>query len=196
MYTILDNYKDELIIKNSKFIALLYKVNNINEVMKYLKLVKDEYKDATHYCYGYIIDDIKKSSDDGEPSGTAGMPILEVLNKRNLNQILVIVVRYFGGIKLGAGGLIRAYSKVVLNSLDNINLVSLINGKNITIKFNYDMIKQIDYLLKDEIIITKNFDELIIYNFNTSDNELINKLENDGKIELIINKNIYIEKKK
>lgn len=196
MYTILDNYKDELIIKNSKFIALLYKVNNINEVMKYLKLVKDEYKDATHYCYGYIIDDIKKSSDDGEPSGTAGMPILEVLNKRNLNQILVIVVRYFGGIKLGAGGLIRAYSKVVLNSLDNINLVSLINGKNITIKFNYDMIKQIDYLLKDEIIISKNFDELIIYNFNTSDNELINKLENDGKIELIINKNIYIEKKK
>ena len=80
-------------IKKSKFYTLLYKINDEKEIDKYLKEVKDTYKDATHYCYAYKIKSIKKCSDDGEPSGTAGLPILEVLDKKNIDNILCIVVR-------------------------------------------------------------------------------------------------------
>ena len=111
MKTILNNYVSELEINKSRFITLLYKVDNIDLIKEKLDLVKDLYKDATHYCYAYIIDNNKKSSDDGEPGGTAGVPIMEVLLKNDLNYVLCVVVRYFGGIKLGAGGLVRAYTK-------------------------------------------------------------------------------------
>ena len=104
MYTIINNNKYVLEIKKSTFIALLYKVKSISEVEKYLGEVKNEYKDASHYVFAYIIDDKRKFSDDGEPGGTAGLPIMEVLNKHDLNYVLCIAVRYFGGIKLGAGG--------------------------------------------------------------------------------------------
>ena len=113
MNTIKETIENTLIIKNSRFITIIYNINDINDIDKYLKLVKDKYKDATHYCYAYILPNNIKCSDDGEPSGTAGKPILDVLTKHNLNFVLAIVVRYFGGIKLGAGGLIRAYSKCI-----------------------------------------------------------------------------------
>ena len=111
-----------LIIKNSRFITQIYKINNEDEVKKHLEEAKEKYKDATHYCYAYIIDNIKKSSDDGEPSGTAGIPILKVLEANNLTNILTIVIRYFGGIKLGANGLIRAYTKSTSNALKEVSL--------------------------------------------------------------------------
>ena len=114
MYTISNNSKYELIIKNSKFITLLYKINNEDIVKKILNNVKEIYPDATHYCYAYIIDNQKKSSDDGEPSKTAGLPILKVLENNQLNHILAIVVRYFGGIKLGANGSSFSASMVML----------------------------------------------------------------------------------
>lgn len=112
MQTIKENNSDKYEVKQSKFITLLYKINNIDDVNKYLQEAKNNYKDATHYCYAYKFDDIQKFSDDGEPGGTAGLPIMEVLNKRNISNVLCIVVRYFGGIKLGAGPLLRSYSKV------------------------------------------------------------------------------------
>ena len=107
------NNTNTIIIKNSRFICLLYQVNNIEEINKYLDEAKKTYKDATHYCYAYIIDNISKCSDDGEPSNTAGLPMLQVLKHNNLNNVLCIVIRYFGKILLGAGGLVRAYSKSV-----------------------------------------------------------------------------------
>lgn len=103
--------ENEIIIKKSKFIAKLYKINNLNEIDNVINDLKKEYKKATHICYAYIINGQEKAVDDGEPSGTAGKPILNVLQKRKLNEILVVVIRYFGGIKLGAGGLVRAYTK-------------------------------------------------------------------------------------
>lgn len=184
----------ELIINKSRFICLLYNVNSIDEINLILKNVKDEYKGATHYCYSYILDELKRFSDDNEPSGTAGMPILNVLENNNLNHILCIVVRYFGGIKLGAGGLVRAYTKSVTSCLENTNIVNLINGKEITIKFNYDNIKQIDNILKDINITYKDFSEVITYTFLISDdlfdelNVLLNNLINEINIE----KNILI----
>ena len=111
MYTIKNDDSYELEIKKSKFISKLYRVNNIEDVNNILSSLRKEYSDATHHCYAYIINNSKKSSDDGEPGGTAGIPILQVLDKNNLNYVLCVVIRYFGGIKLGAGGLVRAYSK-------------------------------------------------------------------------------------
>lgn len=166
MQTIKNNTHNEIIIKNSKFITYLYKINNINDIDNYLKQIKEINKDATHYCYAYILDNIKKADDDGEPSGTAGIPILKVLENNNLFNILAIVVRYFGGIKLGANGLIRAYTKSITNTLSKDNIIELTKGYNIDIEFNYNQIKEIDYLLKDININSKKFNTTIKYNID------------------------------
>lgn len=105
----------ELIINKSRFIALKYELESIDDVKLILEKLKKEHKKATHICYAYVYKkDIvsEKCCDDGEPNGTAGYPILNVIKKKNLTNIMVVVVRYFGGIKLGAGGLTRAYTKV------------------------------------------------------------------------------------
>ena len=109
MKSIKFNIENEFIIKKSKFITKLYFVTSEIEIKNILDENKTEYKDATHICYAYILNNVERFNDDSEPSGTAGMPILNVLKNNNLNNVLCIVIRYFGGIKLGAGGLIRAY---------------------------------------------------------------------------------------
>lgn len=103
--------ENEIIIKKSKFITKLYKIDDVNDIDNIINGLKKEYKKATHICYAYIINGQEKAIDDGEPSGTAGRPILNVLQKRKLNEIMIVVIRYFGGVKLGAGGLVRAYTK-------------------------------------------------------------------------------------
>ncbi|HIS90759.1 MAG TPA: YigZ family protein, partial [Candidatus Faecisoma merdavium] len=147
--------------------------------------VKKIYKDATHYCYAYILDNFEKASDDGEPSGTAGLPILNVLKKENLNHVLCIVIRYFGGIKLGAGGLIRAYSNATKESI----ITKKYNkGYLIKVDITYNNIKQIEYQLNNSIIIEKNFNENPYYVVKITKEEL-NKL----KIKYNIIKEIYVE---
>lgn len=177
MKTIKNNVKNELIIKNSRFITLLIKITSKDEVNKILDDLKKEYPKATHYCYGYIIDDYKKSSDDKEPSNTAGIPTLNILEKEDLTNVLAVTIRYFGGIKLGVGGLIRAYSKSVQEALTKIELVELKKAKLIELTINYDKQKQLDYLLKDEIIIEKSFDTNITYNVLIEDKN-IEKISN------------------
>ena len=151
MYSIKHNSVYLYEIKKSKFYTLLYKIDSNLDIEKYLKEVKATYKDATHYCYAYKIKTQKKCSDDGEPSGTAGIPILEVLDKKNIDNILCIVVRYFGGIKLGAGGLIRAYANSVKEAIDNNEIVELIDGLEIKLETTYGNKKDIEYLFKDNI---------------------------------------------
>jgi len=191
MYTIEKNTENEIIIKNSKFICILYKINSQEEINKLLENIKYIYKDATHYCYAYILDNYKKSSDDGEPGGTAGIPMLQVLEKNNLNYILCITIRYFGGIKLGAGGLVRAYTKSITEALKTTNLIKLTTGYEIILNFPYEIQNQIDYLLKEEKIITKNYEETITYKVNIHENTLknLNQLSN---IKITIINNIYI----
>ena len=172
MITIKDNTINEIIIKNSRFITLLYKINSIDDINKYLEESKKRFSKATHYCYAYILNDYKKASDDGEPGGTAGMPILNVLEKENINKVLAIVISYFGGIKLGAGGLVRAYSKNVKEAINNSKLSFLIPGKLIQLTFDYSKQKQLDYLLKDNTIIKQNFDEQITYQVLINNNDL------------------------
>ncbi len=192
MYTIKENVVYELIIKNSRFITLLYKIDNYNDVLKMIDLVKKQYPGATHYCYAYICDDRKKSCDDGEPSGTAGMPILNVLENNKLNKVLAIVVRYFGGIKLGASGLIRAYSKCSSNALKNSNLLEMTLGYDVIINFPYEKIKEIDFLLRDMSIVKKDFNDMVCYRVLMPRNfiDTLDKLA----INYEIIKEVYIEK--
>lgn len=192
MYTIKENSKYELIVKNSRFITLLYKISSWGDALDILDKVREEYPDATHYCYGFIADEVERCSDDGEPSGTAGMPILKVLKANNLNYILGIVIRYFGGIKLGAAGLIRAYSKGVANAIKENQLKELVKGINLDITFNWESLKQIDYLLKDVKINEKTFLDSIKYNIDIPD-DLLEVIINKVNSYKII-KDIYIEK--
>ena len=191
MQTIKNNTQNEIIIKNSKFICYQYKVKDLDEIYNILINIKEEHKDATHHCYAYILDNIKKSSDDGEPGGTAGITILKVLENNNLNYILTIVVRYFGGIKLGAGGLVRAYTKSVTSTLTEDNIVELLQGYNINIEFNYNQVKEIDYLLKNITINKKEFNTNIKYNINIPIDFL--EIIKNNHINYKIIKEIYIE---
>lgn len=193
MKTVKNNIETELIIKNSKFITNTFRINNIEEIEKYLNQIKLKYNDANHNCYAYIYENTRKCFDDGEPSGTAGIPMLQVLEKKELSNLLVIVTRYFGGIKLGAPGLVRAYTNSVTNALDNNELTELQKGKNIDIIFSYDNVKQVDYILKDKFILNKEFKDIIKYNLNV-DNYTLEILSGINNIQIKINNEVYIEK--
>lgn len=178
MFTIKENLKNEIIINKSKFITLIYKVENIEKVNEILKELKEKYSDATHHCYAYVLENTKKACDDGEPSGTAGMPILNVLDNKCLNNILAVVVRYFGGVKLGAGGLVRAYSNAVSKTLDAAEIVPIIKEVKIKIEFDYSNVNNVNYILKDYKITYKEFDTNIIYEFIYEENNYPNNLDN------------------
>lgn len=172
MKSIKNNIENTTIINKSKFITKLYFINSLNEIDNILNEVSKEYKDATHVCFAYILNGKEKCSDNGEPSGTAGMPILNVLKKNNLDNILAIVIRYFGGIKLGAGGLVRAYSNSITNALNLTEIISLTFGYLVELEFAYDQIKLVDYILNDKKIISKEYNSNIIYKFYLDENEL------------------------
>lgn len=121
LLTIQKDFRHEIIIEKSRFICTLKKVSSEEEAAEKLKEIKKEFSDANHNCSAYLIGEngeFQRFSDDGEPSGTAGIPILEVLRKRHLHNVLAVVTRYFGGVKLGAGGLIRAYGKSISEAID------------------------------------------------------------------------------
>ena len=191
MYIIKNNIDDEQIIKNSRFITRLVKITKKDEVEDILNNVKKEYPKATHYCYAYIVNDYKKASDDGEPGGTAGMPILNVLEKEDMTSVIAIVVRYFGGIKLGAGGLVRAYSSSVRDTLKKADKILLIEGVQIKITIPYDRQNELNYILNDSEIVDKTFTDKVTYIINCS-KEMSEKLH---QYNPIIIKETYIEKK-
>lgn len=140
MYRIKDVIENTIIIQKSEFITHLYRVNTTDEVDVILSDLRKKYYDATHNCYAYIIgdnQDIQKSSDDGEPAKTAGFPMLDVLKKRQMTNILAVVTRYFGGILLGAGGLVRAYSSSVSEALDKCELYTPVDVVEFMITTSY-----------------------------------------------------------
>ena len=195
MYSIKENVENAIEIKKSKFITKLYKVNDVKEINFILESIKKIYKDSTHVCFAYILENTEKCSDDGEPSGTAGLPILNILKKNNLCNILAIVIRYFGGIKLGAGGLVRAYSNSIIEALKLTKKIELIEGYLIEIEFKYNQLKLIDYILNDKKIIEKIYNDNIIYKFCLDNNELnfIPELEKIV-IHISIKNKVLIEK--
>lgn len=185
MKTVSNDIAHEIIINKSRFICILCQVKNESEINNKINYYKNKYKDATHYCTAYIIENHEKCNDDKEPKGTAGIPILNVLKNNELNNILAIVIRYFGGIKLGAGGLIRAYSKSVRETLKIADIIKLVNGYLIKINIQYNDIKYFDNLLK-KYKIEKKFAETITYSFLISEKDL-------KKINDIIKNNIIFK---
>ena len=183
MYSVL-NIENTITIEKSKFITSLFYIENEQDITKYMNLVKEKYKNATHYCYAYIIGNIKRFSDDKEPSNTAGMPILNCLEKNNLNHILCIVTRYFGGIKLGGGGLTRAYSNSCSEALAKSTKVELINGYNIYIYTYYDKVNVIDRILENSEILSKEFGNNVVYNTKVDKNilDILDNMNIDYKI--------------
>lgn len=149
----------EIIIQKSRFIAHVKRTETELEAQEFIQALKKKYWDATHNCSAYLIgenDQIQKANDDGEPSGTAGVPILEVLKKRKLKDTAVVVTRYFGGIKLGAGGLIRAYGKSTSEGLDAVGIVERKLMQVFHITIDYSWLGKIENELRSSIYILKN----------------------------------------
>lgn len=158
-YTIKQGGKYEVIVQKSKFIAHFKRVTTEEEAQTFIQAIKKAHWSANHNCSAYIIgarNEFQKANDDGEPSGTAGLPMLEVLRKRQLKDTVVVVTRYFGGIKLGGGGLIRAYGGTVSEGLDAIGIVERLPMQLLTLTVDYGWIGKVEnelrqstYLLDD-----------------------------------------------
>ena len=182
-------YQEE--IKHSKFITLLYRVNDMEEVNYYLKKVREDYKGATHYCYAFNLLNTSGYSDDKEPKNTAGKPMLFILTSNNIVNILVISVRYFGGIKLGTGGLLKAYTNGLLEAIKKSILLNVVSGYVITCEFSYDNEKKYSYLFKDKNILAKVYQDKCIYTLEVDEtflNSLINlsSLNITNKVKTLI----------
>lgn len=155
-YTIQENVIAEIVEKKSKFIANLIYVENIEEAENKIKDLKKKYFDARHNCIAYrVIEDgklIEKSSDDGEPSGTAGGPMLNILQKNNLANVLVVVTRYFGGILLGTGGLVRAYSESIQKAIEEAEIIQKVLGEELEVTVDYNNFENFKYYCKNNNI--------------------------------------------
>ncbi len=192
--------------KRSRFIGSVFYVESVEEAEEIIKQHKKKYHDARHNCFAYIIKEnivVKKSSDDGEPSGTAGSPILNVLEKNNLCNVLAIVTRYFGGILLGAGGLVRAYTEATTKAMEVAKIVEQQEGYEIDIILSYpDMEKFKYYCNKNNIkIVNIEYNENIKCKIEITDEEKENLLNNDRQdkngvdiIDYKIIKKKYIKK--
>ena len=149
MITIKEHIQSEIVEKKSKFIANIFFAESAEEAENKIKETKKKYHDARHNCSSYrVLEEgkiVEKSSDDGEPSGTAGGPMLNILQKRDLVNVVVIVTRYFGGILLGTGGLVRAYSDVTQNAIDEAEKSQIILGKEFEVKVDYSNLEKMKY---------------------------------------------------
>ncbi|WP_312473456.1 YigZ family protein [Neobacillus sp.] len=150
-FTVKQSGEHEINIQKSRFIAHIKRAETEIEAQEFIQAIKKQHWNATHNCSAYLIgehDQIQKANDDGEPSGTAGVPMLEVLKKRNLKDTVVVVTRYFGGIKLGAGGLIRAYGKATSEGLDSIGIIERKLSQVVHVKIDYTWLGKIEKELR------------------------------------------------
>jgi uncharacterized YigZ family protein len=160
-FTVKSEGSHEIVIQKSRFIGHVKRVETEEEAISFVQKIKKEHKDATHNCSAYMIgehDLIQKASDDGEPSGTAGVPILEVLKKKGLKDTAVVVTRYFGGIKLGAGGLIRAYSGSAAQSIDEIGVVKRQLMQLAEIHIDYTLLGKVENELRQSAYSLRTID--------------------------------------
>lgn len=190
MYRVKNVFEHTIIIEKSRFICYVNRVFSEEEAKQYLLSVKKLHPNATHHCYAFVVgehNEIQRSNDNGEPSGTAGVPILEVLKKHSMHDTIAVVVRYFGGIKLGAGGLIRAYSKSTSETLKVAPITQMIKTNRYKLMFDYDFIGKLDYyLLQNNIeVVSKEYTEKVEYTLR-SIYDFSNELEalSNGKYHL------------
>ena len=166
--TIKENSYDEFIEKKSTFITHLVRVTSEEEAREFIQKMKKKHYDATHVCSCYVVGDnneITRANDDGEPSGTAGAPMLDVLVKNEIKNVCATVIRYFGGTKLGTGGLVRAYGGGVINALKNATLVERKDALEIRLELDYSLNGKIEYEIEKTNFIVNNLEytDKIIY---------------------------------
>ena len=183
----------EIVINRSRFITTLVPIENAEQAFDEIKKISKKYSDATHNCYAFVSNrenTEQRFSDDGEPQGTAGMPMLEVLKKRNVRMVLAVVTRYFGGIKLGAGGLVSAYSRSVSEALDNAKVVRCDRSKFYEVVCDYSDFRRLsdEAEKRAQITATEYGDKVTLSFAVTLDNEnaLIEKLTDvsSGKAQI------------
>lgn len=198
--TIKENASHEIIIKKSRFITSFVRVSTIDEAEKAILAISQKYRDATHNTYAYIVDNHVKTSDNGEPARTAGIPELNALQLLNLQNVIVVVTRYFGGIKLGAGGLIRAYSNSVTQAAEKIGIVKCVQQQEISFNVAYTYFDKVkNYLSKKKISIAKidyGIDvRLHIFISEQEQAELLKNLTDQlaGQVQFTKGKTRYIE---
>ncbi len=178
---ILDTVIDKQIIERSEFIAILSRCFSIEQAKSLVEQAMIDYPNATHYCYAYLLQNnqYSKSNDNGEPSGTAGAPILQVLLKNKLDNVICIVIRYFGGIKLGAGGLIRAYSGAAANVVNKAILTEFIPWHVFQFSCSYDKIGIINNLVDDQFkIIDTQYSDQVTFTIHTTKEDNQQTLDN------------------
>lgn len=202
--TIHSNGTHEIIVEKSRFICHLMRVTTESEAQSFIQQIKKEHRDASHNCSAYIIgenDQYQKAHDDGEPSGTAGIPMLEVLKKKGLKDVAVVVTRYFGGTKLGAGGLVRAYGNAVSEAIQTIGIVECKLATIVQCTFAYPLLGKIENALEQRNyqIDQKEFTEKVLLHIFVNNDDLTNFINwiteiSNGNIEIKEGPQKYREK--
>ena len=184
--TLLKASSGEFVVNKSRFIGYGSPCETEEDALAFLAAIRAKHKDATHNCYAYIIGPnmgVMRYSDDGEPGGTAGMPIIEVMKARAVTNCAVVVTRYFGGILLGAGGLVRAYTQGAVTAIDACGVGTIYPTARYLIEVSYPMLSRMDYFLKDEPVVVeeKSFTDVVVYTL------LIRAADEDGFLARITN---------
>lgn len=169
MYSVKQRIDNEIVVRKSRFIGIILPITTEDDAKSFLSSIKKEYLNATHYTYAYKLGDqgiIQKASDDGEPTRTAGYPILEVLNKNELTDVILVVIRYFGGILLGAGGLIRAYSSAAADVVKLSTLTQKRTTYTCRLITDYDHLGNIDRAIRENTeLLDVSYDQGISFQF-------------------------------
>lgn len=200
--TIADAVKTSFIEKRSEFIGYLSPISSSEEAVNFINSVKAEHRKAKHHVYAYLLrnDNIIRYSDDGEPQGTAGVPVLDVLQKKQLTDICCVVVRYFGGILLGGGGLVRAYSHSAALTCDSAKIQHMYKSTPLTLRMDYTLYGKVTYCLPKYGVLEQN------NNFGTDvmlellvRNEVLQNLVKElteisnGKIQMVFGNSAYAD---
>jgi len=202
MKSIKKTVTSEITINKSVFLNYLVPVSSVEEAKQTMVDLRKKYNDANHHCYAYIIgehQEIQKFSDDGEPSKTAGMPMIEVLKKQNLTNILTVSIRYFGGIKLGAGGLVRAYTKSVSEAIKDSEFSTLTAMTELMVTVPFDHIGHVEKYIRDNYNLVnteylnnvKYFIETETCNVEKISNDINEKTKGSGICDIIREYQVY-----
>ena len=196
---------DEIIIEKSTFIGYAKPISTEEEAVEFINEIKKKHKDATHNVWAYTVGqnmNIQRYSDDGEPQGTAGIPTLEVIKKEDLRDVVVVVTRYFGGIKLGAGGLVRAYTKGAKIGLEAAKIIEKVNYQEVKITIDYNRLGKVQneimnmgYFIKDTIY--EDNVEIIVYSKQDKLEEIINKITDitSATANIVLGEEFYLSEK-
>lgn len=198
MKTIKNPVQSEINIKKSQFICSLFPTKNKKESKEIIQKLNQQYSDATHNCTAYIVNDGEGFDDDGEPGGTAGKPMINVLRKNELHNVTAVVTRYFGGIKLGAGGLVRAYSKSVMEAIGEAEILEIEEYDVYKITFEYSDIKIVDNEVRNNNLesIEKEYSDKVTYCVVSKNNQDIEKIfeKYSGKVNVTFKNKQFLEK--